>query len=64
MGYSPLGSNSYVGLGLASGEGPCDKAAEEPAVRALALRLGKTPAQVGGRRGFGKMRYWVWCEEK
>jgi len=46
VGYSPLGSNSYVGLGLASGEGPCDKAAEEPAVRALALRLGKTPAQV------------------
>ena len=46
FGYSPLGALGYVAIGLASGQGACDKALDEPLVKAIATRLGKTPAQV------------------
>ena len=42
-GFSPLGSGSYVELGMAA---PGDSALLEPAVKAIAERLGATPAQV------------------
>ncbi len=41
--FSPLGSSSYVELGMAM---PADSALREPAVEAIAARLGATPAQV------------------
>lgn len=42
-GFSPLGSASYVEIGMAT---PADSALLEPAVLAIAARLGATPAQV------------------
>jgi D-xylose reductase len=42
-GFSPLGSASYVEIGMAA---PTDSALLEPAVRAIAERVGATPAQV------------------
>jgi D-xylose reductase len=42
-GFSPLGSASYVEIGMAA---PTDSALLEPVVRAIAERLGVTPAQV------------------
>lgn len=41
--FSPLGSPSYVPLGMAT---PDESVLDEPAVRAAATRCGKTPAQV------------------
>lgn len=41
--FSPLGASSYVELGMAT---PADSALAEPAVAAVAARIGATPAQV------------------
>jgi len=41
--FSPLGAGSYVQLGMAA---PADSALRDPAVAAIAARLGATPAQV------------------
>jgi D-xylose reductase len=47
-GFSPLGAPSYVPLGMAD---PGESVLDEPAVRAAAARLGKTPAQIVLRWG-------------
>lgn len=41
--FSPLGAPSYVPIGMAAAD---EDAMDEPAVRAAAARLGRTPAQV------------------
>jgi D-xylose reductase len=47
-GFSPLGAGSYVCLGMAT---PGDSVMEEPVVRTIARKLGKTAAQVVLRWG-------------
>jgi D-xylose reductase len=47
-GFSPLGPQSYLSLGMAK---PEESVLEQPAVRAAAQRHGKTPAQVVVRWG-------------
>jgi D-xylose reductase len=49
--FSPLGASSYVSLGMA-GEG--DSVLEQPGVREIAARHGKSPAQVVLRWGIGR----------
>jgi diketogulonate reductase-like aldo/keto reductase len=43
-GFSPLGSSSYVSLGMDGGEGV--GVLSNPVVQELASKYGKTPAQV------------------